>query len=677
MDEDKILKSLNPQQRKAVVCTKGPLLVFAGAGSGKTRVITNRIAYLIIKERINPQNILAVTFTKKAAGEMQERVTALLRDLQSDSLGLPAIGTFHSIGAMILRQNAKELGLSNNFSIYDSDDSENIVKELLLERDIDIKEIKPRSIAQYISAAKNEMVSPERFKSHYGGFIEDFAAEIYPEYQKQLKAQNSVDFGDLLYLTVKLFTENEKVRRKYQERFEYLLIDEYQDTNFAQYKFAKLLSEKHQNICVVGDDDQGIYGWRGANIKNIQSFENDFKNVTVVKLEQNYRSTKNVIQAAVRVIEQNNSRVEKVLWTDNNDGEVITIYQAADQENEAEYVVEQIRNQRQLGVSLKDMAILYRTNYQSRAIEEALLKANLPYKLVGGFRFYERKEIKDIISYLRFCFNLKDELSIDRIINTPSRKIGLKSLATLHEIARNCGCTLGELLVGAYLVLNIDIKKEKRNEVKESVIRNIEGLKSEWEKYSKLINLFGELYFFSKGKSLLETIDHILEKTKYVQWFDDHTEQAEMKKENVVELKNVASSYSEKHGEKSLEVFLNEVNLIEQEQDKNQDGSGNYVNLMTLHSSKGLEFDYVFMIGMEEGLLPHSRSFMEEDEMEEERRLCYVGITRAKQKLYMTFAERRQTREGYTSQIPSRFLGEIPQEICDYYSNAEYQTDSY
>jgi len=670
-----ILEELNPQQKKAVMCTKGPLLVFAGAGSGKTRVITNRIAYLIIEEHVNPSNILAVTFTKKAAGEMQERVTSLLRDLNAQSRSIPTIGTFHSIGAMILRENAKELGFTNNFSIYDSNDSENIVKELLLERDIDIKEIKPRSIAQYISAAKNEMISPERFKSHYGGFIEDMAAEIYPEYQKQLRAQNSVDFGDLLYLTVKMIDENENIRSKYQQKFQHLLIDEYQDTNKAQYKFAKLLSEKHQNICVVGDDDQGIYAWRGANIKNIQSFESDFKNVTVVKLEQNYRSTKNVIKAAVCVIEQNNSRVDKVLWTDKNDGESITIYQATDQEDEAKYVVEQIRNQRQLGVPLKDMAVLYRTNYQSRAIEEVLLKAGLPYKLVGGFRFYERKEIKDVISYLRFCFNIKDELSMDRIINTPPRKIGLKSLAKIHELAKTAQCTLGEFLVGAYVTLNQEYKGKLS--ISESTFSVIESLKGEWEKYIHVVKLFGEMYFFSKGKDLSEIIDYILEKIKYVEWFDDHTEQADMKKENIMELKNVAHAYSQKYEEKSLEMFLNEINLIEQEQEKNQDGSGNYVNLMTLHSSKGLEFDYVFMVGMEEGLLPHSRSFMEEDDMEEERRLCYVGITRAREKLYLTFAERRQTRGGYTSQIPSRFLGEIPQEICDYYSSADYQADSY
>jgi DNA helicase-2/ATP-dependent DNA helicase PcrA len=669
MDANIILDKLNSEQKKAVKCTEGPLLVFAGAGSGKTRVITNRIAYLIIEKDVRPNNILAVTFTKKAAGEMQERVVELLKELKVPSQSLPTIGTFHSIGAMILRQNAKELGLTNHFSIYDSKDTENVIKELLLERDIDIKQIKPSSVSTYISSAKNEMIPPEKFSSHYGGYIEDVVAQIYPEYQKQLKAQNSVDFGDLLYLTVKLLSEDENVRKRYQDLYRYILIDEYQDTNFAQYKFARLLSEKHNNICVVGDDDQGIYAWRGANIKNIQSFESDFKNVTVVKLEQNYRSTKNVIRAAVEVIEQNNSRVEKVLWTDNNDGESITIYQASDQANEADYVVEQTRLLQQVGISLKDIAVLYRTNYQSRAIEEALLKTGMPYKLVGGFRFYERKEIKDIISYLRFCFNLKDELSIDRIINTPPRKVGSKSLAKLHELSKKAKCTLGEFIIGAYTVLNPEYEKEVG--VNSEVLSTIMSLKQEWEKHFSVIGLFGLIFFSSKNMDLLEIIDLILEKTKYIEWFDDRTEEAEMKKENINELKSVASSYTEKYAERGLEMFLNEINLIEQEQEKNQDGSGNYLNLMTLHSSKGLEFDYVFMVGMEEGLLPHSRSFMEEDDMEEERRLCYVGITRARQKLFMTFAERRQTREGYTSQIPSRFLGEIPQDICDYYSSGD------
>ncbi len=666
MTKDLILGGLNPEQKKAVECTEGPLLVFAGAGSGKTRVITNRIAYLISKKEILPDNIMAVTFTKKAAGEMQERIKTLLGELGLNIAELPTVGTFHSIGALFLRQNAKALGYTNNFSIYDSDDSENLIKELMLERQIDIKQIKPQAVSYFIGSAKNEMISPENFPQHYGGYIEDIVADIYPEYQKQLKVQNSMDFGDLLYLAVKMLEENEDIRKRYQERYRYLLIDEYQDTNNAQYKFAKLLSEKHQNICVVGDDDQGIYAWRGADIKNIQSFEDDFKNVTVIKLEQNYRSTKNVISAAVSVIQQNNQRVQKKLWTDNSDGENITVYQARDQEDEADYVVSKVQHLKDMRIPLSNIAILYRTNYQSRAIEEALLKEGVPYRLVGGFRFYERKEIKDIISYLRFIYNLKDELSIDRVLNVPARKVGPKTVALLHELAKSTDSTVGEFLVSAYLSQHPET--ERPESIRSSILEKVATKKDEYGKFLNLISTFGYIYTQAQGKNILDIIDMILEKTSYIRMFDDGSDQSEMKKENITELKNVAYTYVQKSPENSLETFLNEINLIEQEQDKNQDGSGMYVNLMTLHSSKGLEFDYVFMIGVEEGLLPHSRAFVDEKELEEERRLCYVGITRAKQKLTLTFAEKRMTREGFSSQIPSRFLGEIPQEICEYFS---------
>ena len=665
MSKDLILGGLNPEQKKAVECTQGPLLVFAGAGSGKTRVITNRIAYLISEKSVLPENILAVTFTKKAAGEMQERIKNILGELGRDITELPTVGTFHSIGSIFLRQNAKAIGYTNNFSIYDSDDSENLIKELMLERQIDIKQIKPQAVSYFISSAKNEMVSPESFPTHYGGYIEDIVAEIYPDYQKQLKIQNAVDFGDLLYLTVKMLEENEEILHHYQNRYQYLLIDEYQDTNNAQYRFAKLLSQTHQNICVVGDDDQGIYAWRGADIKNIQSFEDDFKNVTVIKLEQNYRSTKNVISAAVSVIQQNNQRVQKNLWTDNSEGENITIYQARDQEDEADYVVEKIRHIKDMQIPLSNIAILYRTNYQSRAIEESLLKEGIPYRLVGGFRFYERKEIKDIISYLRFIYNIKDELSLDRVLNVPTRKIGPKTVAILHESAKQLDCSVGELLVAAYINSHPDAKSI---EGMSSIINRVSSIEENLGKLQTIISTFGAIYVEAQGKNVLDIIEMILERTNYIRWFDDGSDQAEMKKENISELKNVAYTYVQKNANNSLELFLNEINLIEQEQDKNQDGSGSYVNLMTLHSSKGLEFNYVFMIGMEEGLLPHSRAFVDEKELEEERRLCYVGITRAREKLTMTFAEKRLTREGLTSQIPSRFLGEIPQDICDYFS---------
>jgi len=660
-----ILGKLNDQQKIAVQTTEGPLLVFAGAGSGKTRVITNRIAYLITEKNVPAQNIMAVTFTKKAAGEMQERVLGLLNELNIVTKDVPLVGTFHSIGALFLRQHARDVGLMPNFSICDSTDSENLIKDILIERNIDVKQIKPQSIAYFISDAKNELIPPEKFSQHYGGFIEDITAEIYPLYQKQLMLQNSVDFGDLIYLTVRLLSEHKDVLSYYQDIYRYLLIDEYQDTNTAQYMFAKLLSQKYQNICVVGDDDQGIYGWRGADIKNIQSFERDFKNVRVVKLEQNYRSTGNVISAAMSVIQQNVFRVNKKLWTEKDSGNPITVYQARDQDDEAQYVVDEINRLRRNGISLVDIAVLYRTNYQSRAVEEAMLKNGTPYKLVGGFRFYDRKEIKDILSYMRFIFNLKDDLSITRILNTPNRKIGPKSIAAIHSIAKRCGCSIGEVLVGAYSIKN---SLEKHEEMSDKVYKKVESVMDEIMSFSPIVDLFGSLYFESQGIDVLSVIDLILEKTKYIEWFDDSSQEAEYKKENIEELKNVAAAYSQKFGNNSLEIFLQEINLIELEQSKNQDGSGNYVNLMTLHSSKGLEFDYVFIVGVEEGILPHSRSFTDEEELEEERRLCYVGITRAKEKLYLTFSERRLSREGYSTQIPSRFLGEIPQDICDYYS---------
>ena len=665
ISQDIIFGKLNEQQKIAVESTQGPLLVFAGAGSGKTRVITNRIAHLITNKGVSPGNIMAVTFTKKAAGEMQERVVGILKDLNINTSEIPLIGTFHSIGALFLRHNAKEVGLLPNFSIFDSDDSDNLVKEILIERDIDIKQIRPKSISYFISAAKNELVGPDRFSQFYGGYIEDIVSDIYPVYQKQLQAQNAVDFGDLIYLTVKLLSENKKVLESYQEIYRYILIDEYQDTNAAQYMFAKLMSQKYQNICVVGDDDQGIYGWRGADIKNIQSFEKDFKNVKVIKLEQNYRSTGNVISAAMAVIKQNSLRVDKKLWTEKDSGKSITVYQAQDQDDEANYVVDEINRLRRNGEPLTDIAVLYRTNYQSRAIEEAMLKGGLPYKLVGGFRFYERKEIKDILSYMRILFNPKDDLSVSRVLNVPNRKMGPKSVATLHGLAQQCNCSVAELLIGTYELEN---GFDRSLNINSKVYRDILSKNTQMIKFKTLVQVFGSIYIDGRDLDVLSVIDIILRKTRYVEWMDDGSEEAEYKKENIEELKSVSSSYALKYKERSLDMFLQEISIIEQEQSKNQDGSGNYVNLMTLHSSKGLEFDNVFIVGVEEGILPHSRSFTDEDELEEERRLCYVGITRAKEKLYLTFSEQRLSREGYSTQIPSRFLGEIPQDICDYFS---------
>jgi len=663
MSQDIILENLNPEQKEAVQCTEGPLLVFAGAGSGKTRVITSRIAYLINEKKVSPFNILAVTFTKKAAGEMQERVVEILKTLHLDPDKKPTIGTFHSIGALFLRQNPEKVGLDRNFSIYDTDDVEKLVKEIMIEKQIDIKQIRPKAVMSYISTAKNDLVLPKEYSLHYGGFIEDIVADIYPEYQKQLKAQNAVDFGDLLSLTVKMLDEEEEILEKYQEKFKYILVDEYQDTNAVQYKFAKLLSSKYQNICVVGDDDQGIYAWRGADVKNIQQFEKDFPEVTVVKLEQNYRSTANVIEAASSVISQNNLRIEKKLWTDKGGGDTITMYQAEDQNDESKFVSDEILKLQRKGVGLSNIAVLYRTNYQSRVIEEGMLKNGLPYKLVGGFRFYERKEIKDILSYMKAFYNLKDGLSFNRIINTPTRKMGPKSVGEIHKLAKKCNLPAMKMLIGAYILTN-NISDEEVEIPLGKIRENLEGIL----KYSKVVDLFGSMYFKIRGMSVSQIGDLILRETKYIEWIDDGSEQAGYKKENIEELRNVTSEYAQLHGQDSLEAFLQDINLIEQEKDKNKDGTGNYVNLMTLHSSKGLEFDYVFIVGMEEGILPHSRSFVDENGLEEERRLCYVGITRAKEKVFLSFAENRQTRNGYSSQIPSRFLGEIPQDLCDFFS---------
>lgn len=661
------LKTLNPPQKEAVLHTEGPLLVFAGAGSGKTMVITNRIAHLIKNEGVDPAGILAVTFTKKASEEMLGRIKKILKQLGVGEDNLPVVGTFHSIGATILREEAEKVGLTKAFSIYDSDDTEKLIKEIMLERDIDIKQIKPKSIMYLISAAKNDLVAPKDFSMHYSGFIEDIAADIYKQYQAQLTKQNSADFGDLLYLTAKLLQEDEEVLEKYRKRFKYVVVDEYQDTNQAQYLFAKSIAQEHRNLCVVGDDDQGIYGWRGADIKNILSFEKDFPEVKIVKLEQNYRSVGNVIKAATTVIQKNNSRAEKELWTDKGDGEPINVYQSRDPGDEAQYVVEELLNwTRREERSLSDVAILYRTNYQSRAIEEELLRRSVSYKLVGGYRFYERKEVKDIISYMRFIHNIKDDLSLSRIINTPSRKMGPKSVGILFEVARNLDVSIGELLVGTYLAQNpehlaeVDCDKE--------IIDRIEAVVEMMGKFTTVINLFGSIYVEAQSKNVVEVIDMILKKTKYKEWVDDGTDAAESKLYNLDELKNVASGHAVKDGENSVAMFLQEITLIEQEQDKNDDGSGNAVTLMTLHSSKGLEFPGVFIVGMEEGILPHSRSLVEEKELEEERRLCYVGITRAKERLWLTFSEGRTTFTGFSPQIPSRFLGEIPQELCEYYS---------
>ncbi len=663
----RITEGLNPPQKKAVMETKGPVLVFAGAGSGKTRVITNRCAYLIAREKVPAENILAVTFTKKASEEMTERIGSMLKELGIKAVSNPLVGTFHSISALILRKDGDKLGISTNYSIYDSADSEKLVKDVMLEMNIDTSQFKPKAISQMISSAKNEYIGPENYRTQHSGFIEDMVSEIYPQYQQHLESSNALDFGDLLFKVVKLFEEHPDVLEKYQEHFKYIMVDEYQDTNKIQYLFVKLLSGKYKNICVVGDDDQGIYGWRGADIKNIISFEKDFPNVKVVKLEQNYRSVQNVIDAAVAVICGNNHRVDKKLWTDRECGSPLTVYQAEDEKAEAEYVVDEVVSLQNQGYTLNDMAILYRTNFQSRIFEEAFLKNGIHYKLVGGFRFYERKEIKDILSFMRFINNPKDDLSLLRIINVPPRKMGPTSLESLTKISKELKMPLAYVLLLGFCLINKVDKKDIGSELDVSRISELKKYEDILLKQERCVNIFGEIYFESFDLDVLAVIENILSKTKYVDWLDDGSEIAEQKKENINELKNLANSYVEAENPNSLAEFLADIALIEAEQEK-IDESKNTITLMTLHSSKGLEFPVVFMVGMEEGFLPHSRSFTTEKELEEERRLCYVGITRAREKLFLTFAESRTTMHGIQERVPSRFLSEIPQEICEYYS---------
>lgn len=665
MSIDPIIHNLNPQQQEAVFHTEGPLLIFAGAGSGKTKTITRRIAYLISEKDVAPGNILAVTFTKKAANEMLERVEQALKEVGYKGEDKPLIGTFHSIGAQILRKEAKYAGLDNNFSIYDSDDSENMIKELLIHSNYDIKQVKPPVISAYISSAKNELLSPEEYAYQNSGYIEDIASDIYKQYQKQLTSQNAVDFGDLIYLPARILKENLEVLKKYQERFQYILVDEYQDTNKAQYQFIKFLAQEHQNLCVVGDDDQGIYAWRGADIKNILSFEKDFPGTKVIKLEQNYRSTANVIHAAVSVITQNSERADKSLWTARESGEKIVIYQAEDPEDESRFVVDEVISNQTKGFNLSDFAILYRTNYQSRALEEELLRRGISYKLVGGFRFYERKEIKDLISYLRFIHNIKDDLSISRVLNIPARKVGPKTSGEVFTVARSLGLSVGEFLVSLYLRDNQEIADKSNIDIEKlNSVWTMEGI----DKYKGLANTFGEIYMNSIKRNLVQVIEMIVEETNYINWIDDGSEAAQSRIENIDELKNVATAFVNKDGEKSVALFLQEITLIEQEQDKNKNKNGQSITLMTMHSSKGLEFPCVFIVGVEEGILPHSRTFTSDKEMEEERRLCYVGITRAKERLWLTFTQNRNSMGGYSNQIPSRFLAEIPTDLCEYYS---------
>ena len=641
-----IYDTLNEPQREAVLHTDGPLLILAGAGSGKTRVLTHRIAYLIDERGVNPWNILAITFTNKAAEEMRHRVDSLV------SFGAESIwvSTFHSACVRILRRFIDRLGYDNRFTIYDTDDQKTLMKEVCRKVDIDTKVYKERNLLAAVSSAKNEMILPDEFELNAGGdFGQLKIAKVYREYEAQLKANNALDFDDLLVKTVQLLETQPDVLEYYQERFRYIMVDEYQDTNTVQFRLVRLLAGKYRNLCVVGDDDQSIYKFRGANIRNILDFEHEFPDAHVVRLEQNYRSTGNILNAANGVIRNNRNRKEKTLWTDNGDGEKIQLRQFDTAFDEAEYIAEDIKKEVQEGASYNDSAVLYRTNAQSRLFEEKFIAMNIPYKIVGGINFYARREIKDLLAYLKTVDNGQDDLAVRRIINVPKRGIGLTTINRIQESADERGIGFYEALLAPDLIPGVGRSASKLD----SFAALIEYFKGQTEK-----------------ESITDLLREIIEKTGYVESLEAEDKvEAESRIENIDELVNKAAAYEEdcqdRGEEASLSGFLEEVALVADIDSLDEDQD--YVVLMTLHSAKGLEFPHVYLAGMEDGLFPSYMTITSDDneDLEEERRLCYVGITRAEEKLTLTCARRRMVRGETQFNKMSRFIKEIPMELID------------
>ncbi|MCL4339074.1 UvrD-helicase domain-containing protein [Patescibacteria group bacterium] len=605
MTDGTLLNSLNPAQKKAVLATDGPILILAGAGSGKTRVLTYKVAYLILEKEIPAGNILMVTFTNKAAGEMKDRITSLLKKSDDRHVSdLPFAGTFHSLCARILRRHGRAIGITPDFLIYDSQDTKDAIKEVLENLGLDQKRFHPPAVTSNISQAKNELISAIEYQQIARGYFQENIVKVYIEYQKLLRESNALDFDDLLFFTVELFRKDKETAGYYQNLFKYVLVDEYQDTNHAQYELTRLLSKRWRNICVVGDASQSIYAWRGADFRNILRFKEDFPDCKVFHLEQNYRSTQTILSAAYSIVSRNNSHPILKLWTEKSGGELITSFQARNEQEEALFVIGKITESKYKNSHLhfSDFAVLYRTNAQSRVLEEALLHTGLPYILVGGVRFYERKEIKDVLSYLRLLINPKDSISYRRI-----EKLGKKKMARFMDFAGNF-----------------------RSEIKKN-------------------NL-----------SSLEVMDKALQESSYLDLYDKNNEEDLYRLENIKELRSVASQFP------NLNNFLENVALVEQEYLPDRPANDNKkdaITLMTLHAAKGLEFRNIFMVGMEEGLFPHARSIMEPMELEEERRLCYVGITRAMDKLYLTYTSRRLYFGQRSTNPVSRFLLDIPQDL--------------
>ena len=632
------LEDLNDKQREAVLYNDGPLLIIAGAGAGKTKTLTTKIAFLIEEKDVSPYNILAITFTNKAAKEMKDR---LFLQIGNDAKKL-TVSTFHSFGLKLLRENYERLGYDKNFVIMDSDDSLTVVKKIIKDMGYDPKIYNPRAIRNKISSCKNEMTSPAQYERFAVSDYEKVIKEVYEKYETKLQRNNSVDFDDLLLLPIELFKKNPDVLEKYQNLYQYILIDEYQDTNEAQYILTKLLSEKNRKITCVGDDSQSIYSFRGANYKNILNFEKDYKDAKTILLEQNYRSTSTILNAANQVIKNNKMKKEKNLWTARGEGEKIKYYRAFNERDEAQYVIRKIKELINRNIEYKDIAVLYRTNAQSRVMEEEMLKENLPYRVVGSFYFYSRKEIKDLIAYLRLIHNYKDNVSLLRVINTPKRGIGLKTIENLTRIADENEISLYEA-----------ISSGKELEFK---------------------NLIERLREVSENLTLTELIDKVLDASGMKKELEtEGSLESEVRLENLEEFKSITKSFEEREGLISLEEFLLEISLISDVEEYKDDP--NRISLMTVHSVKGLEYNHVFVIGMEEGIFPHMNSLMESSDVEEERRLMYVAITRAKDDLHLVNA-RRRTLFGKEQINPvSRFLSEINKDLIETNVKEEFKKE--
>ncbi len=636
------LERLNPQQRLAVEQVRGPLLIMAGAGSGKTRVLTTRIAHLL-DLGVAPQRILAITFTNKAAAEMRTRIQNIIGSRQAAALW---VHTFHAFCVRFLRIEIEtSTAYTKNFAIYDAGDSSTLLKQILKEANLDDKKFTPGMVAAVISKAKNALQDAARFRSQATGFSDEKIADVYERYEAKLLANNALDFDDLLMVSVKILASNREVLQRWQERFDYILIDEYQDTNKAQYLLSRMLAEKHQNICVVGDADQSIYAWRGADMKNILDFERDYPQATTILLEENYRSTKSILRAANAVIQNNTQRKEKNLWTGNEQGNPIVYYRATDEYDEANFIVRKILETTRSGVAeYRDFAILYRLNAQSRIFEETLLKYSIPYVMVGGLKFYDRKEIKDVLAYLKIIHNTQDDLGVQRIINVPKRGIGEATLNKVREFAERNNLSLFQALNRADQVGGLSVK---------FAIKLIS--------FTEQIKALQEVYQTEQSVEML--INAVLSKTGYMAELQaDGSEKAQERMDNIYELINLSKEVGQEVSDTPLQSFLEHVALVA-DVDKLDEKKSSAITLMTVHAAKGLEFDRVFLAAMEEGIFPHSRAFYSECELEEERRLCYVGITRAGKELFISNAATRMVYGNFSGYPESRFIAEIPEEV--------------